>query len=241
MRRRPSATQAEPGTDLEYQIEITFWEAVRGTVKKLTISRLDVCTECHGTRRGCRAGQQTCTACGGSGQVTQTKRQDALQIDLLALRRHGKLHTICRACGGEGRVRRADTIEVRIPAGVQTGSRVRVAGRGQCRNARRAPGRSLHHHGALQPHPFFDRRGDDLYTIVPITVTGGGAGRENRSAHDRRARAGARSARNQQRTKFAAARKGRAFGAAIRDTRGPVRRSAGGGAASRWTSACGKL
>src|SRR5215469_9035736 len=57
------ATYTEPGSDLEYQIEITFWEAVRGTVKKLTISRLDVCSECRGT--GTVGSPQTCTACGG--------------------------------------------------------------------------------------------------------------------------------------------------------------------------------
>src|SRR5271165_3971902 len=62
-------SHAEPGTSLEYQIEISFWEAVRGTIKKITISRLDSCTECNGT--GAVGQPQTCTACGGSGQVTQ--------------------------------------------------------------------------------------------------------------------------------------------------------------------------
>src|SRR3984893_5815904 len=139
-------SRAEPGSSLEYQIEITFWEAVHGTVKKLTITRLDTCTECRGT--GSVGQPQTCTACGGTG----------------------RLRNICRTCGGEGRVRRSDTIEVRIPAEVQTDSRVRVPGRGNAGTTGASPG-DLYIITDVLPHPFFDRRGDDLYTVVPITVT----------------------------------------------------------------------
>ena len=161
------ATYAEPGTDLEYQIEITFWEAVRGTVKKLTISRLDVCSECHGT--GMVGQPQTCTACGGTGQVTQTSGKMRFNLTCTRCGGTGKIRPICRVCGGDGRVRRADTIEIRIPAGVNTGSRVRVAGRGNAGSAGEPPG-DLYIITEVQPHPFFDRRGDDLYTTVPITV-----------------------------------------------------------------------
>ncbi len=161
-------SHAEPGSSLEYQIEISFWEAVRGTVKKLTISRLDACTDCHGT--GTAGQPQTCTACGGSGQVTQTSGKMRFNLTCSHCGGTGRTRNICRLCGGEGRVRRADTIEVRIPAGVQTGSRVRVAGRGNAGTGGEPPG-DLYIITDVQPHPFFDRRGDDLYTTVPITVT----------------------------------------------------------------------
>src|SRR5215469_13496614 len=161
------ATYAEPGTDLEYQIEISFWEAVRGTVKKLTISRMDVCSECHGT--GTVGQPQTCTACGGSGQVTQTSGKMRFNLTCTRCGGTGKIRPICRTCGGDGRVRRADTIEIRIPAGVNTGSRVRVAGRGNAGSAGEPPG-DLYIITEVQAHPFFERRGDDLYTTVPITV-----------------------------------------------------------------------
>jgi molecular chaperone DnaJ len=163
-----TGTQAEPGSDLEYQIEISFWEAVRGTVKKLTISRLDVCSECHGT--GTVGQPQTCTACGGSGQVTQTSGKMRFNLACTRCGGSGRIRNICRACGGDGRVRRADTIEIRIPAGVQTGSRVRVPGRGNAGTAGEPPG-DLYIITDVQPHPFFDRRGDDIYITVPITVT----------------------------------------------------------------------
>lgn len=164
-----AATQAEPGTDLEYQIKIGFWEAVRGTVKKLTITRLDTCGQCRGT--GAAAGaQQVCTACGGSGQVTETSGRMRFNMTCARCGGTGRLRTVCRACGGEGRVRRADTLEVRIPAGVQTGSRVRVPGRGNAGTLGGPPG-DLYIITEVETHPFFDRRGDDLHITVPITVS----------------------------------------------------------------------
>ena len=161
-------SQTEPGSSLEYQIEINFWEAVHGTVKKLTISRLDACTDCHGT--GAVGQPQTCTACGGTGQVTQTSGKMRFNLTCTRCGGTGRVRNICRLCGGDGRVRRADTIEVRIPAGVHTGSRVRVPGRGNAGTSGEPPG-DLYIITDVQPHPFFDRRGDDIYTTVPITVT----------------------------------------------------------------------
>jgi molecular chaperone DnaJ len=161
-------SRPEPGSSLEYQIEISFWEAVHGTVKKLTIARLDACTECHGS--GSIGQPQTCSACGGTGQVTQTSGKMRFNLTCTRCGGTGRLRTMCRACGGEGRVRRAETIEVRIPAGVQTGSRVRVPGHGNAGTAGAPPG-DLYIITDVQPHPFFQRRGDDLYTVVPITVT----------------------------------------------------------------------
>jgi molecular chaperone DnaJ len=164
------ATQErEPGDDLEYQIDITFAEAMRGTVKKLSFTRLDVCTVCHGT--GVAPGdEKVCPTCGGSGQVTQVSGKMRFQITCSRCGGTGKLRTACRACGGEGRVARMETLDVRIPPGAQTGSRVRVAGRGNVGLHGGPPG-DLYIVMKVEPHPFFDRRGDDLFTVVPITVT----------------------------------------------------------------------
>jgi molecular chaperone DnaJ len=166
----PAETQphAEHGSSLEYQVEITFWEAVRGAVRKLTISRLDPCGECRGT--GSVGQSQTCTACGGTGQVTQTSGRMRFNLTCTHCSGTGRVRNTCRHCNGEGRVRRVDTIEVRIPAGVQTGSRVRVPGKGNA-GTLGAPAGDLYIITEVQPHPFFDRRGDDLYTSVPITVS----------------------------------------------------------------------
>ena len=122
-----------------------FWEAMRGTVKKLSFTRLDVCNVCHGT--GVAPGdEKVCTTCGGTGQVTQTSGKMRFQLPARAAAARDNCAPMCRNCGGEGRVRRVETLEVRIPPGAQTGSRVRVAGHGNAGTAWRASGRSLHHH-----------------------------------------------------------------------------------------------
>jgi molecular chaperone DnaJ len=171
--RGATAAQAgherEPGTDLEYQIEITFAEAMRGAVKKLSFTRLDTCNVCHGA--GTAPGdEKICPTCGGSGHVTQVSGKMRFQVTCSRCGGSGRLHTICRNCGGEGRVQRVESLDVRIPPGAQTGSRVRVAGRGNAGVQGGPPG-DLYIITKVEPHPFFERRGDDLYTVVPITVT----------------------------------------------------------------------
>jgi molecular chaperone DnaJ len=168
----PGATRGgpmqEPGADLEYQITIGFWEAVRGTVKKLTVAHLEKCTTCGGT--GTAGAPQVCTACGGSGQVAQTSGKMRFKVPCTRCGGRGRLEITCRACAGEGRIRRNETIDVRIPAGMQTGSRVRVPGRGNA-GTHGAPAGDLYIITKVEPHPYFDRRGDDLYTVVPISVS----------------------------------------------------------------------
>jgi len=163
-----TSDERQPGDDLEYQIDITFAEAMRGTVKKLSFTRLDLCNVCHGT--GLAPGdEKVCPTCGGSGQVTQTSGKMRFQITCSRCGGSGKLRTVCRNCGGEGRVARMETLDVRIPPGAQTGSRVRVAGRGNAGLHGGPPG-DLYIVMRVEPHPFFERRGDDLFTVVPITV-----------------------------------------------------------------------
>jgi molecular chaperone DnaJ len=157
----------EAGGDLEYQIEIDFWDAVRGAVKKLSITRLDTCETCRGT--GAVGSPQTCTACGGTGTVQQTAGKMKFNVPCTRCGGTGKLRTMCKTCGGEGRVRRSETIDVRIPAGVANGGRVRVPGKGNV-GTMGAPAGDLYLRVVVKPHQFFERRGDDLYTEIPVTV-----------------------------------------------------------------------
>jgi len=160
--------EQEPGNDLEYQIEIDFWDAVRGAVKKLSITRLDSCENCHGT--GAVGSPQTCTTCGGTGSVQQAAGKMRFNVPCTRCGGTGKLRTACKSCGGEGRVRRTETIDVRIPAGVANGGRVRVPGKGNA-GTMGAPAGDLYLRVEVKPHPFFERRGSDLYTKVPVTVS----------------------------------------------------------------------
>jgi molecular chaperone DnaJ len=157
----------EPGGDLEYQIEIDFWDAVRGAVKKLSITRMDSCQTCHGT--GAIGSPQTCPACHGTGSVQQAAGKMRFNVPCTHCGGTGKLRTPCKTCGGEGRVRRTESIDVRIPAGVANGGRVRVPGKGNA-GTMGAPAGDLYLRVVVRPHPFFERRGNDLYTKVPVTV-----------------------------------------------------------------------
>jgi len=158
----------EPGGDLEYQIEIDFWDAVRGAVKKLSITRLDTCETCHGT--GAVGSPQTCPTCHGTGTIQQTAGKMKFNVPCTRCGGTGQLRTVCKTCGGEGRVRRTESIDVRIPAGVANGGRVRVPGKGNS-GTMGAPAGDLYLRVVVKPHEFFERRGDDLYTKIPVTVS----------------------------------------------------------------------
>ena len=163
-----SEPEHEPGGDLEYQIEIDFWDAVRGAVKKLSITRLDACETCQGT--GAVGAPQTCTVCGGTGTVQQAAGKMRFNVPCTRCGGTGKLRTACQTCAGEGRVRRAETIDVRIPAGVANGGRVRVPGKGNS-GTMGAPSGDLYLRVVVRRHEFFERRGNDLYTKIPVTVS----------------------------------------------------------------------
>jgi molecular chaperone DnaJ len=160
--------EQEAGGDLEYQIEIDFWDAMRGAVKKLQITRLDTCETCHGT--GAIGSPQTCPVCKGSGTVQQAAGKMRFNVPCTRCGGTGQIRTPCRTCGGEGRVRKNETIEVRIPAGLANGARLRVPGKGNA-GTMGAPAGDLYLRVEVQAHPFFERRGNDLYTKVPVTVS----------------------------------------------------------------------
>jgi molecular chaperone DnaJ len=167
--RGEEVVEREPGSDLEYRVEIGFWDAIRGAVKKLTVTRLDACPTCHGTGTPGK-GEIVCPECGGTGQLTRTSGNMRFNVTCPRCGGTGRLRNACSTCGGEGRVRRTETIDVRIPPGMQNGARVRVPGKGNA-GTMGAPTGDLYIILDVQPHPYFERRGDDIYTRVPITVS----------------------------------------------------------------------
>ncbi len=173
-RARQQTPQPERGTDLEYGLNIDFWQAIRGTSVKLNISRQDTCEVCHGTGS---AGSQVavCPQCDGTGTVTQMA--GAMRFNLTCPRcgGSGRLRNVCPNCRGEGRVPRVETVEVRIPPGVATGNRLRVAGKGNAGLAGGPPG-DLYITVRVEEHPFFKRVGDNIEIQVPLTVSEAGLG-----------------------------------------------------------------
>jgi len=172
--RQRQAPQPERGTDLEYGLNIDFWQSIRGTQVKLNISRQETCDTCHGT--GSVGGNTAvCPECDGTGTVTQMA--GAMKFNLTCQRcgGSGRLKNTCPTCRGEGVIMRPDTVEVRIPQGVATGSRLRVAGKGNAGVAGGPPG-DLYITIRVEEHPFFKRTGDNIQIQVPLTVSEAGLG-----------------------------------------------------------------
>lgn len=170
--RRASAEEParpQPGTDLEYGLSIGFWEAIRGTQVKLNVSRQELCQSCGGTGGG-GGGGTTCPECRGSGNVTQMAGAMRFTLNCPRCGGSGRLRNTCTACYGDGRLSRPETVEVRIPPGVQTGTRLRVAGKGNVGTGGAPPG-DLYITVRVEDHPFFHREGDNIEIRVPVTVT----------------------------------------------------------------------
>jgi molecular chaperone DnaJ len=168
--RRRSRGGSRRGADLRYDLEITFMEAAKGVEREIRVPRLEGCTECSGS--GSRDGRRsTCHRCGGRGQVVRQHGFFTLSQACGACGGAGQVVSDpCPACRGEGRKREVRHIKVRIPPGVDTGTRLRITGEGE---GGLPGGRSgdLYVVLVVEDHPLFHRDGGDLRCAVPITVT----------------------------------------------------------------------
>ncbi len=174
-RQRGTATQEpERGADLEYGLNVDFWQAIRGTQVRLNITRQELCETCHGTGSA-GTGVAVCPECDGTGTVTQMA--GAMKFNLTCPRcgGTGRLKNACPTCRGEGRIARQDSVEVRIPQGVPSGARLRVAGKGNAGVAG-GPAGDLYITVRVEDHPFFKRDADNIAIQVPLTVSEAGLG-----------------------------------------------------------------
>jgi molecular chaperone DnaJ len=158
----------EPGSDLEYQVNVPFWTAIRGGVMRLNISRQDVCSNCHG--QGFLEQPGKCPQCNGTGQVTQTGGRMKFNVPCPRCHGTGKNITTCPTCHGEGTVPKTEPLEVRIKPGTRDGQRIRLAGKGNAGTHGAAPG-DLYVIIRIEPHPVFRREGDDIFLTVPVSST----------------------------------------------------------------------
>ena len=160
--------RAARGADLRYNMDLTLEEAVRGVTKEIRIPTLEECDVCHGS--GAKAGTQpqTCPTCHGSGQVQM--RQGFFAVQQACPHCHGRGTLIkdpCTKCHGHGRVEKTKTLSVKIPAGVDTGDRIRLAGEGEAVE-HGAPAGDLYVQVQVKQHAIFEREGNNLYCEVPI-------------------------------------------------------------------------
>jgi molecular chaperone DnaJ len=156
----------EPGTDLEYQVNVGFWQAIKGAEMQLNIPRLEVCGNCHG--QGYLESPGECPQCHGKGQVTQKSGSMKFNVPCPRCGGSGKNRTVCPTCHGEGRLERSESLKVRIKPGTRDGQRIRLPGRGNA-GTMGAPAGDLYIIVRAGDHPIFKREGDDIHLTVPIT------------------------------------------------------------------------
>ncbi len=155
------------GRDIQVQIELSLEEAVFGTSKEVHIATRVPCSYCEGT--GSEDGNmQTCETCGGQGRVRLQQGMFSVQQTCPRCQGSGRMYiNPCQHCGGEGRRQETRKLSIKIPAGVDTGDRIRLSGEGEA-GPLGAPSGDLFVDVRVKPHPIFQRHGDDLFCEMPI-------------------------------------------------------------------------
>ena len=166
---RRGGTRVQRGADLRYDLDLTFEEAAFGTTTKIKVPRHETCSECGGSGGQKGAAPITCPTCNGYGQVRF--QQGFFSITRTCSQCHGTGQIIknrCTVCHGDGRVVREKTLELKVPPGVDIGSKLRVSGEGDA-GGKGGPSGDLYVVLNVQEHEFFERRDHDLYCHIPIT------------------------------------------------------------------------
>lgn len=158
----------QEGSDIEHHMHLGFWDAIHGTQVRITVARQEICPTCKGSGSA-KGPAVTCTMCGGTGKVARQAGTMRFNVTCPQCGGTGKQRRPCPTCGGSGSVRAPETFEVRIPPGVDTGSRVRVPGKGNAGAGGGPPG-DLYIVTEVETHPIFERKGDNIYVKVPVTV-----------------------------------------------------------------------
>ena len=159
---------ANRGNDLRFDLEIDFEEAVFGSQRDLTFNVMDECAKCQGSGAAAGSKRETCPQCKGTGQTISSNGFFHVRQACSTCGGTGEiLRNPCRECRGSGRVKARRTITVKIPAGVETGSRLRVAGKGES-GTRGGPAGDLYVVLHVREHPLFKRRDEDIFVEVPV-------------------------------------------------------------------------
>lgn len=169
--RRRSNGGRERGADLRYNMEVTLEEAYAGKTAQIRVPTSITCDECSGS--GAKPGSQptTCTMCSGSGRVRAAQGFFSVERTCPGCNGRGQIiKDPCEKCHGQGRVTQERSLSVNIPAGIEDGTRIRLAGEGEA-GLRGGPAGDLYIFLSVKPHEFFQRDGADLYCKVPISMT----------------------------------------------------------------------
>ncbi|MDL2268981.1 molecular chaperone DnaJ [Desulfosarcina sp. OttesenSCG-928-A07] len=166
---RRSRSRAQRGADLRHDVTLSFLDAAFGVEQEIDVKKAVSCTECSGTGAASGTGIKTCAQCGGTGQVSRSQGFFTVRTPCTQCRGQGQVITTpCSICRGKGKVMDQKTVSVKIPAGVNNGSRLRITGEGE-------PGSNGGPHGDLyifihvQAHEFFERDDTNVICQIPIS------------------------------------------------------------------------
>ena len=169
-RRRSGRTGPRRGRDLQYTLSLTLEEAATGIERPIRIPRLEQCAECNGSGQEAGTEPEVCSACNGQGQVMFRRGFLTVAQTCPSCRGQGRLNrNPCSACGGRGQSEEETTLKVKVPAGVETGMRLRLTGEGEG-GVRGGPAGDLYVIMSVHPHELFVREGADLHLEVPVSV-----------------------------------------------------------------------
>jgi molecular chaperone DnaJ len=175
---RRGRNRAQRGSDLRYDMSLTFEEAAAGVSTKIKLPKQELCGACHGTGAKAGTGATSCQACGGRGQLAYQQGFFTITRTCPACQGAGQvIKERCTECRGQGRLEKEKTIELRVPAGVDTGTRLRVPGEGEA-GANGGPTGDLYVVLEVKEHSFFERRGADLYCTIPVSIAQAALGAE---------------------------------------------------------------
>jgi len=177
-RGQRNGRQVYRGADLSYAMEISLEEAAAGKESQIRIPSWDDCETCKGTGAKPGTSVKTCTTCHGQGQVQM--RQGFFSVQQTCPHCHGSGKIIpepCTACSGQGKIKKQKTLEIKIPAGIDDGQRIRSTGNGEP-GQNGGPSGDLYIEVRLRKHDIFEREGDDLHCQVPVSMTTAALGGE---------------------------------------------------------------
>ena len=169
-RRRGRGQRGQRGADLRYDMSLSFEDAAAGVNTKIRVTRLENCESCKGTGAKPGSGMATCKTCGGRGQMSYSQGFFSITRTCPACQGVGQvIREACATCRGQGRIERERTLEVGIPAGVDSGTRLRMTGQGEPGTNGGTAG-DLYIFLEVKEHSIFERRGADLLCTIPISV-----------------------------------------------------------------------